>query len=207
MNLQSTSGRGTRLQMALFPRPVMTERPLTWIVIRVLPHSPYAKLFSQLIRVSITAGPTTGRARRCFLSVGRGHCDTAEKVSCITPAKAVLVRPRYVSSCSATICSRFTRNQDSVDNELDYIELGLPCADVCFSIPLVYTNTNPGPEVVQYAVYLRLGRYKPQGYGPICPANVINTQTLNPWIIHTCSTDLVHKFSGLYDRVLSALCE
>ena len=27
--------------------------------------------------------------------------------------------------------SRFTRSQDSVVNELDYVELGLFCADIC----------------------------------------------------------------------------
>ena len=27
--------------------------------------------------------------------------------------------------------SRFTRNQDSMANESDYVELGLACADVC----------------------------------------------------------------------------
>jgi len=26
---------------------------------------------------------------------------------------------------------RFTRSQDSVVNELDYVELGLSCADIC----------------------------------------------------------------------------
>ena len=29
------------------------------------------------------------------------------------------------------IRSRFTRSQDSMVNELDYVELGLSCADVC----------------------------------------------------------------------------
>ena len=28
-------------------------------------------------------------------------------------------------------CLKFTRNQDSMANELDYVELGLSCADIC----------------------------------------------------------------------------
>ena len=28
-------------------------------------------------------------------------------------------------------CSRFTRRQDTVANEQDYVDLGLSCADIC----------------------------------------------------------------------------
>ena len=31
-------------------------------------------------------------------------------------------------------CLKFTRNQDSMANELDFVELGLSCADICKAI-------------------------------------------------------------------------
>ena len=36
-----------------------------------------------------------------------------------------------MSGSSEAICPRFTRSQDSMANELDYVELGLACADIC----------------------------------------------------------------------------
>jgi len=64
--------------------------------------------------------------------------NIAEKISSITPAKAVfatvsalLVMIRVISSPSVMKCSEFTRSQDSIINELDYVELGLFCADIC----------------------------------------------------------------------------
>jgi len=60
------------------------------------------------------------------------------KTSTILPAKAVfgsvtilLTSSGYGSCSSATICSGFKLSQDSMINELDYVELGLSCADVC----------------------------------------------------------------------------
>ena len=63
--------------------------------------------------------------------------DLAEKISSITPAKAVfatvsvLLAMIKVYSSSAMRCSRFTCSQDSMTNTLDYVELGLFCADIC----------------------------------------------------------------------------
>jgi len=60
------------------------------------------------------------------------------KTSSILPAKAVfnsvttlLTTIRVRSSSSATIYSKFTPSQDARIKELDCIELGLSCADVC----------------------------------------------------------------------------
>ena len=64
--------------------------------------------------------------------------DLAEKISSITPAKAVfgtvgvlLTMIKVFSSPSAMRCPGLTRNQESMINELDYVELGLFCADIC----------------------------------------------------------------------------
>ena len=64
--------------------------------------------------------------------------DLAEKISSITPAKAVfgtvsvlLAMIKVYPSSSAMRCSRFTCSQDSMANALDYVELGLFCADIC----------------------------------------------------------------------------
>jgi len=64
--------------------------------------------------------------------------DLAEKISSITPAKAVfatvsvLLTMIKVSSSSSTMrCSELTRSQESMINALDYVELGLFCADIC----------------------------------------------------------------------------
>jgi len=60
------------------------------------------------------------------------------KTSSIPPAKAViesatilLTTIRVCSSSSATIYPKFTPSQDSMIDEVDYVELGLSCADVC----------------------------------------------------------------------------
>ena len=60
------------------------------------------------------------------------------KTSSILPAKAVfgsvttLLTTIRVRSCSsATIHRKFTPSQDTTVNGLDYVELGLSCADVC----------------------------------------------------------------------------
>ena len=61
-----------------------------------------------------------------------------KELSSTTPAKAVfgsvtilmtMIRVR-LSSSSMVYC-RFTRNQDSMANKADYVDLGLACADVC----------------------------------------------------------------------------
>ena len=64
--------------------------------------------------------------------------DLAEKISSITPAKAVfatvsviLTMIKVPSSSSAMRCSELTRNKDSMINASDYVELGLFCADIC----------------------------------------------------------------------------
>jgi hypothetical protein len=64
--------------------------------------------------------------------------NLAKEVSTMTPVKAVfgsvsilltMIRVRF--SSSPMNCSGFTRNQDSMTNKTDYVELGLACADVC----------------------------------------------------------------------------
>ena len=64
--------------------------------------------------------------------------NLAKEVSSATPAKAVfgvvgalltMIRVRFLPSPRKY--SVFTRNQDSMTNKADYVELGLACADVC----------------------------------------------------------------------------
>jgi len=64
--------------------------------------------------------------------------NLAKEVSSITPAKAVfgsvgilltMIRVRFALSCYEM--SKFTHTQDSMANEVDYVELGLSCADIC----------------------------------------------------------------------------
>ena len=71
------------------------------------------------------------------LNVAIEAMNLAKEVSSVTPAKAVfgtvsilltMIRVRF---SPPMICSRFTRNQDSMINKTDYVELGLACADVC----------------------------------------------------------------------------
>ena len=64
--------------------------------------------------------------------------NLAKEVSSITPAKVVfgsvgvlLTMIRVRSSPLRAQCSAFTCSQDSMVNKLDYVELGLACADVC----------------------------------------------------------------------------
>ena len=64
--------------------------------------------------------------------------DLAEKISSITPAKAVfatvgvlLVMIKVCFSPSAMRCPELTRSQESMINALDYVELGLFCSDIC----------------------------------------------------------------------------
>jgi len=63
--------------------------------------------------------------------------DLAEKISSITPAKAVfatvgvLLAIIKVFSSSALRCSELTRSQESMINAMDYVELGLFCSDIC----------------------------------------------------------------------------
>jgi len=64
--------------------------------------------------------------------------NIAEKISSITPAKAVfatvgvlLAMIKVSSSPSAMRCSELTRSQESMINAMDYVELGLSCSDIC----------------------------------------------------------------------------
>ena len=64
--------------------------------------------------------------------------NLAKEISGITPAKAafgsvsvLLTMIRVLSSYFATTSFGLTRTQDSMGNELDYVELGLSCADIC----------------------------------------------------------------------------
>ena len=64
--------------------------------------------------------------------------NLAREVSSVTPAKAVfgsvgvlltMIRVRFPPSPMSH--SKLIRNQDSMANKTDYVELGLACADVC----------------------------------------------------------------------------
>ena len=64
--------------------------------------------------------------------------NLAKEISSFTPAKAVfgsvgvlLTMIRVRSPSPRIECSAFTRRQGSMINKLDYVELGLACADVC----------------------------------------------------------------------------
>ena len=64
--------------------------------------------------------------------------NLAKEVSSVTPAKVVfgsvsilLTMIRVRVPLPPVIYSRFTRNQDSMIDKIDYVELGLACADVC----------------------------------------------------------------------------
>jgi len=69
----------------------------------------------------------------------------AKEVSSITPAKAVfgsvsfiltMIRVGFFLGYPArwSICNLMENVQDSVINQVDYVELGLACADVCIAL-------------------------------------------------------------------------
>ena len=75
------------------------------------------------------------------LNVAIEALNLAKEASSVTPAKAVfssvsilltMIRVRFLHP--AMRCSKLTRIQDSMANELDYVELGLSCADICRAI-------------------------------------------------------------------------
>ena len=75
------------------------------------------------------------------LNVAIETLNLAKEVSAITPAKAVfgsvsalLTMIRVRSLHSPMRCSGLTSSQDSMANELDYVELGLSCADICIAL-------------------------------------------------------------------------
>jgi len=71
------------------------------------------------------------------LTVAIEATNLAKEISSITPAKAVFGSVNVLLTMirvgfSPTIgCSMFTHYQDSMANELDYVELGLSCANIC----------------------------------------------------------------------------
>ena len=74
------------------------------------------------------------------LNVAIETMNLAKEISSITPAKAVfgsvsilltMIRVRFFPVIR---CSEFIRSQDSMANELEYVELGLSCADICKSL-------------------------------------------------------------------------
>jgi len=71
------------------------------------------------------------------LNVAIEATNLAKEASSITPAKAVfgtvsillaMIRVRFLLPCDQT---KFTYGQDSMANELEYVELGLSCANIC----------------------------------------------------------------------------
>ena len=75
-----------------------------------------------------------------MLNVAIETLNLAKEISSVTPAKAVfgsvsvlltMIRVRFLPVIR---CSEFIRRQDSMANELEYVELGLSCADICKSL-------------------------------------------------------------------------
>ena len=73
-----------------------------------------------------------------MLNVAVEAMNLAKEISSVTPAKAIfgsvgvlltMIRVRFPPSPMSH--SRPTRDQDSMANKTDYVELGLACADVC----------------------------------------------------------------------------
>ena len=111
---------------------------------RLLPHGPTTyppHRFPWLPRPSIMNTQSQRQEWRdsalSSLNVAIEFLDLAKEISSITPAKAVfgsvsvllaMIRVRF---SSAMRCFVLTHNQDSMANELDYVELGLSCADIC----------------------------------------------------------------------------
>jgi len=72
------------------------------------------------------------------LNAGIEAMCLAKKISSITPATVAfesvgllltMIRVRFLLFCDDL--PGFTPSQDSMDNEMEYVELGLSCADVC----------------------------------------------------------------------------
>ena len=77
--------------------------------------------------------------------------NLVKEVSSITPAKAVfgsvsilltMIKVRF--SLSHDQAFMFTYRQDSMANKLDYLELGLECADVCRALDWGMTGKGLG---------------------------------------------------------------
>ena len=74
------------------------------------------------------------------LNVAIQTMNLAKEISGVTPAKAVFgsvsVLLTMIRVCSLPVirCSGLIRSQDSIANELEYVELGLSCADICKSL-------------------------------------------------------------------------
>ena len=90
---------------------------------------------------STIVGPKGRNGVLSSLNVAIEATNLAKEISSITPAKAVfgsvnvlLTMIRVRSLLSAIGCSKFTHNQDSMTNELDYVELGLSCAKICAAL-------------------------------------------------------------------------
>ena len=74
------------------------------------------------------------------LNVAIQTLNLAKEISTITPAKAVfgsvsvLLTMIRVCFLPAIRYPMFIRSQDSMANELEYVELGLSCAEICKSL-------------------------------------------------------------------------
>ena len=89
----------------------------------------------------MATGPQRPKNRDGTLSSLNGAIEAmnlAKEISVITPAKAVfgsvsflltMIRVRYLHHTIG--CSKLTCSQDSMLSKLDFVELGLACADVC----------------------------------------------------------------------------
>jgi len=83
--------------------------------------------------------PKGGDGTLSSLNMAIEAMNLAKEVSSVTPAKAVfgsvsillaMVKVRFLFSYDWQM-PMFTCGQDSMANKLDYVELGLACADVC----------------------------------------------------------------------------
>ena len=89
----------------------------------------------------MTTGSQRPKGREGALSLLNAAIDAinlAKEASSITPAKVAfgaagilltMIKVRFL--LFAMRCLKFTRGQESMANTLDYVELGLFCADIC----------------------------------------------------------------------------
>jgi len=104
-----------------------------------LPHIVFLQPRSLWIMNTKPQQPKERGGTLSSLNVAIQTLNLAKEISSVTPAKAVfgsvsvlltMIRVRFLP---AIRCSEFIRSQDSMENELEYVELGLSCADICKS--------------------------------------------------------------------------
>ena len=121
----------------------MTEWPPISFRVQVLPHSLCTTVSSRLPRPSTMDPKISKRQKRqenaiSLLNVAIEALNLAKEVSSATPAKAVfgsvsvlltMIKVRFLPF--SVTHPKLTCNQESMANKIDYVELGIACADVC----------------------------------------------------------------------------